>query len=194
MSENATGPARGTGVPAARPAAAGGPVREQVREPVWRPPGPASVPTTFRWYPRLTRSADRSVVGGVCAGIADHLDVKITYVRLAMVLLATLSGAGVALYSVLWVMLPSAPARADEARADGDRANALQADLRERRTGKALVALALVGSVLSFMLTTTTGLNVIVPVLVVALGAGLVWQQYDRGERSLHGPPSTGPV
>lgn len=191
MSENATGPARGTGVPAARPAAAGGPVREQVREPVWRPPGPASVPTTFRWYPRLTRSADRSVVGGVCAGIADHLDVKITYVRLAMVLLATLSGAGVALYSVLWVMLPSAPARADEARADGgrtggaradgDRANARQADLRERRTGKALVALALVGSVLSFMLTTTTGLNVIVPVLVVALGAGLVWQQYDRG-------------
>lgn len=132
---------------------------------------PAAPPARFRWYPRLTRVSGGSVVGGVCAGLAEHLGVRVTYVRLVMVLLASLSGAGVALYSVLWMMLPSAPATAD----------AKPVDPRERRHAKALLAVAVVGAVLSFMLTTATGLNVIVPVLVVAMGAGLVWQQYDRG-------------
>ena len=140
--------------------------------PVLRPPGAPAV--GFRWYPRLTRVNEGSVVGGVCAGLADHLGLKVTHVRLAMVLLATLSGAGVAMYSALWVLLPSAHARADTA----------PVDKRERRRGKALVAVALVGAVLSFMMTTATGLNIIVPVVVVALGAGLVWQQYDRGGKT----------
>src|SRR5699024_6484119 len=83
----------------------------------------------------------------------------------------SLSGVGVALYSALWVLLPAAPARGD----------APVVDARERRRGKALVAVAVVGAVLSFMMTTATGLNIIVPVLAVALGVGLVWQQYDRG-------------
>ncbi|MBB1030191.1 histidine kinase, partial [Dietzia sp. SLG310A2-38A2] len=60
---------------------------------------------------------------------------------------------------------------------------AASADARERRRGMALAVVALVGSVLSFMVTTATGLHVIVPVLIVALGAGLVWQQYDGGGR-----------
>ncbi|MCD2263076.1 PspC domain-containing protein [Dietzia aurantiaca] len=182
MSENATDPAPVEPVRASDaesagpPAPADGPVtRPGPRGPVpsgapaLRPPG--AVPVGFRWYPRLSRVTDASVVGGVCAGLSEHLGVKVTHVRLAMVLFATLSGAGVALYSALWVLLPSAPARAD----------APPVDPRERRHGKALVAVAMVGAVLSFMLTTATGLNVIVPVLVVALGAGLVWQQYDRG-------------
>ena len=137
--------------------------------PATRPPGGSAV--GFRWYPRLARDTHGSVVGGVCSGLADHLGLKVTHVRLAMVLLASISGAGVALYSALWVLLPSAPARAD----------APPVDARERRRGKALVAVAVVGAVLSFMMTTATGLSVIVPVLAVALGAGLVWQQYDRG-------------
>ena len=140
--------------------------------PALRPPNAPAV--GFRWYPRLTRDSHASVVGGVCAGLAEHLGVKVTHVRLVMVLLASLSGAGVALYSALWVLLPSAPTRAD----------APPVDRRELRHGKALVAVAMVGAVLSFMLTTATGLNVIVPVLVVALGAGLVWQQYDRGGKT----------
>ena len=135
--------------------------------PVPRPPSAVG----FRWYPRLARDTHASVVGGVCAGLADHLGLKVTHVRLAMVLLASLSGVGVALYSALWVLLPAAPARGD----------APAVDARERRRGKALVAVAVVGAVLSFMMTTATGLNIIVPVLTVALGVGLVWQQYDRG-------------
>ncbi|KAA0917375.1 PspC domain-containing protein [Dietzia sp. ANT_WB102] len=135
---------------------------------------PLAVPAAdFRWYPQLTRVSEGSVVAGVCAGLAEHLGVRVNYVRLAMVLLATLSGAGVALYSALWALTRTAPARVGAGRVDE----------RERRRGMALVVVAVAGAVLSFMVTTATGLSVIVPVLVVALGAGLVWQQYDGGGR-----------
>jgi len=161
MSENATDPAPATAVRSASPVA-GPPAR------------PATVATTdFRWYPRLTRGSDGSVVAGVCVGLADHLGVRVVHVRLVMVLLATLSGAGVALYSALWALTPTGPAPAGAGRGDE----------RERRRGMALAVVAVAGAVLSFMVTTATGLSVIVPVLVVALGAGLVWQQYDGGGR-----------
>ncbi|MFI8695857.1 ATP-binding protein [Dietzia maris] len=161
MSENATDPAPATAVRSASPVA--GP---QARS--------AAVATTdFRWYPRLTRGSDESVVAGVCVGLADHLGVRVVHVRLVMVLLATLSGAGVALYSALWALTPTGPASAGAGRGDE----------RERRRGMALAVVAVAGAVLSFMVTTATGLSVIVPVLVVALGAGLVWQQYDGGGR-----------
>ncbi|MEW1937255.1 PspC domain-containing protein [Dietzia maris] len=161
MSENATDPAPATAVRSASPVA--GP---QARS--------AAVATTdFRWYPRLTRGSDGSVVAGVCVGLADHLGVRVVHVRLVMVLLATLSGVGVALYSALWALTPTGPASAGAGRGDE----------RERRRGMALAVVAVAGAVLSFMVTTATGLSVIVPVLVVALGAGLVWQQYDGGGR-----------
>jgi signal transduction histidine kinase len=158
MSDNATDP-----VPAPAPP-----------PPVAAPPRPPAVqPAGFRWYPPLSRISDGAVVAGVCAGLAAHLGVRVTHVRLAMVLLATLSGAGVLFYAALWALTPSA--RAQEGNAP--------TDSREQRRGMALAAVALVGSVLSFMVTTATGLHVIVPVLIVVLGAGLVWQQYDGGGR-----------
>ncbi|MBS7547402.1 ATP-binding protein [Dietzia massiliensis] len=161
MSENATDRAPTAAARSASPVA--GP---QARS--------AAVATTdFRWYPRLTRGSDGSVVAGVCVGLADHLGVRVVHVRLVMVLLATLSGAGVALYSALWALTPTGPASAGAGRGDE----------RERRRGMALAVVAVAGAVLSFMVTTATGLSVIVPVLVVALGAGLVWQQYDGGGR-----------
>ena len=179
MSDNATDPA-------SAPASPGPPVlpvavrsRPQPRPP--RPSAeqpavqPATQPARFRWYPPLRRHSDASVVAGVCAGLATHLGVRVTYVRLVMVLLATISGAGVAGYAALWALTPSAPSPEDAA----------PIDRRERRLGMALVVLALVGAVLSFMRTTATGLNVIVPVVIVALGAGLVWQQYDGGVRGV---------
>ncbi|MBB1014728.1 PspC domain-containing protein, partial [Dietzia schimae] len=104
MSENATDPAPATAVRSVSPVA--GP---QARS--------AAVATTdFRWYPRLTRGSDGSVVAGVCVGLADHLGVRVVHVRLVMVLLATLSGAGVALYSALWALTPTGPASAGAGR------------------------------------------------------------------------------
>ena len=63
--------------------------------------GPASAPR------RLVRRTDDKMLGGVCAGLADHLGLDPTLVRVLTVL-ATVLGAGsvVIAYLVAWVIVP----------------------------------------------------------------------------------------
>jgi len=56
----------------------------------------------------LTRSRDNAMIGGVCAGIAEHFGWSITGTRVAYVLLSILSVAfpGILVYVILWLILP----------------------------------------------------------------------------------------
>jgi len=56
--------------------------------------------------PRLTRSRDDRVIAGVCAGLARHLGVPVSWVRPAMVVFALIGGAGLLFYAWLWAMAP----------------------------------------------------------------------------------------
>ena len=59
---------------------------------------------------RLQRSRDGKL-GGVAAGVADHLELDPTVVRLLFVLAALLGvGAAIPIYVVMWIVMPSAPA------------------------------------------------------------------------------------
>jgi phage shock protein C len=58
---------------------------------------------------RLHRSRDEKMVGGVCGGLAEYFGVDPTIVRLLLVIVTLLGGAGVLLYVVLWVIMPLAP-------------------------------------------------------------------------------------
>jgi phage shock protein PspC (stress-responsive transcriptional regulator) len=57
---------------------------------------------------RLYRVSERdSMVGGVCAGIADYFSVDPTLIRLAWVLMTVFSfGTGVLGYFVMWIIMP----------------------------------------------------------------------------------------
>ena len=50
----------------------------------------------------FTTSADGRVLAGVCAGIAQALDVDVTLVRVVFALLALACGAGIVLYLAIW--------------------------------------------------------------------------------------------
>jgi phage shock protein C len=52
------------------------------------------------------RGNDR-ILGGVCSGLAEGFHVEALWVRLAFVVLAFLNGVGIALYIVLWVLMPT---------------------------------------------------------------------------------------
>lgn len=52
--------------------------------------------------------ADRKLAG-VCAAVAHNLGVSITAVRVGFLLLALFHGLGIALYAILWFLLPDAP-------------------------------------------------------------------------------------
>ena len=119
----------------------------------------------------LRRAVDGRALGGVAAGLAQHLGVPVLALRLAFLALTLASGLGIAAYAVFWVFLPQA---------DG-------ATARPDRKGQGLLVVAL--------LVCAAGLGVLVPLgvlprwsstgplLVVVAGTALVWQQADAAQR-----------
>ena len=64
---------------------------------------------------RLYRSCD-GWIGGVCAGIAKHLDTDPTIVRIVFVLLSLssiITFPGILVYLVLWALIPEEPSCGD---------------------------------------------------------------------------------
>jgi phage shock protein C len=55
---------------------------------------------------RLYRSETEKMVGGVCGGLGEVLDVDPTIIRVVFVLLAFLGGHGILLYLILWLIMP----------------------------------------------------------------------------------------
>ena len=54
---------------------------------------------------RLTRSNNK-MIGGVCAGLAEYLDIDPTIVRIVWVLMVFFAGFGGLLYVILWLVMP----------------------------------------------------------------------------------------
>ncbi|WP_227999411.1 ATP-binding protein [Nocardia australiensis] len=126
----------------------------------------------------MVRRSGGRIVGGVAGGVADHFGVDVFKVRMAFVLLSALAGAGIVAYGMLWIFTSGG---ADAARPTG----------AERRQG---IGLTLLGGGLSIAvgwLLSGTAAKVILPIVVVAIGAALVWREYDAdGPRSLLGLPA----
>ena len=55
---------------------------------------------------RLYRSVKDSKIAGVCAGIADYLDIDPTIVRLAAVFLLFAWGSSAVAYILAWIIIP----------------------------------------------------------------------------------------
>jgi signal transduction histidine kinase len=55
---------------------------------------------------RLYRPRDHRVIAGVASGIARHLGISVTAVRIALVVLLGFNGLGLLLYAVFWAVLP----------------------------------------------------------------------------------------
>lgn len=56
---------------------------------------------------KLVRNTHDEMVGGVCSGIANYLDIDPVIVRLVFVLLALGGGHGILAYLILWVLMPT---------------------------------------------------------------------------------------
>lgn len=56
---------------------------------------------------KLYRDENNRVIGGVCAGIANHFGIEARLVRILFVIIALIFGSGLLAYIVLWAALPS---------------------------------------------------------------------------------------
>jgi len=62
---------------------------------------------------RLYRDPRNEMIGGVCSGLANYLEVDPTAVRLAFVLMLFVGLGGLWIYLVLWIIMPVATGSSD---------------------------------------------------------------------------------
>ena len=55
----------------------------------------------------LQRKVDNRIIAGVCAGLADYLDVDVNLVRIVVAVVALITaGTGIVAYLVAWAIIP----------------------------------------------------------------------------------------
>ncbi len=150
------------------------------------PPPPAAPAAASPGVRRAHRDLSDQLIGGVAAGVAEHLGVPVLWVRVAFVVTGVMGGAGVAAYAALWVLMPAGaqfPVGAPglESASRGGRRPG-----RIRRLGDvgpviALGALAL-GVVFAFEGVFGRG-NVVWPIAFALVGVALLWRQADEAQR-----------
>jgi phage shock protein C len=90
------------------------PSSQPADQPPSQPTTPPASPNADQQYAssvnvprRLARRTDDRMLGGVCAGLADHLGLDVTLVRLLTVLITVLGfGSVIIAYLVAWVIVP----------------------------------------------------------------------------------------
>ena len=135
--------------------------------------------------PKAYRDTEAGVIGGVAAGLAQHLRLPVLWVRIFFVAAALLGGFGVALYAGLWLLLPSVPLvagtpGAESATRGGRRPRPIR---RLTDAGPAVAGVALAfGGVL--LLESAIGAGTLFwPVVVGLAGITLLWRQADEAQR-----------
>ncbi|MGI5127495.1 PspC domain-containing protein [Pseudonocardia sp. CA-107938] len=122
--------------------------------------------------PPLLRHRSGRFVAGVAGGIADHLGVRVLWVRVAFALLAVVNGAGLVAYGLLWMFV-----RQEQADVERD----VPRSERQQALGLAAlgIAVALAGSAAG---SPVIGW-VVGPLGVAAIGAAVVWREADESQR-----------
>lgn len=90
------------------------PTNQPADQPPSQPTTPPANPNADQQYAssvrvprRLVRRTDDRMLGGVCAGMADHLGLDVTLVRLLTVLITVLGfGSVIIAYLVAWLIVP----------------------------------------------------------------------------------------
>ena len=154
---------------------------------------------------RLYRSRRDSVLGGVCGGVADYLDIDPSIVRIIWAVLALVTGGlFLVLYIVMWIVVPEGPSAATVAgastaptgtagepgsepaqpQASAPAWGAYEERLRRGGSGGAMIfGLILIGAGIWFLVDQyipTFDRDLIWPIALVALGAALLFVSLRR--------------
>jgi phage shock protein C len=70
---------------------------------------------------RLYRSRKEKMLGGVCGGLGEHMDVDPTMIRLVWAVVTVLSvGMGILVYLIAWIIITESPRESTEQTATTD--------------------------------------------------------------------------
>ncbi|GAB3935314.1 ATP-binding protein [Kribbella albertanoniae] len=166
------------------------------------PPGPAFGPSrpTSDLPPvrRAYRRTEGRVVAGVAGGVADHLGISDTLVRLVLIAATVFGGFGVLIYAALWFLMPlgtpvapAAPGLAAHTRSglrsDEPPPPVTEAKARKREKNRGQVtALVVVGAgVLLLLQVAGIGIagKMFWPLVFAGTGLALIWRQADERQK-----------
>lgn len=68
---------------------------------------------------RLFRDMDNAVIGGVCQGIANFMNIDVVVIRAIFVVILLFAGFGFPLYVILWIIVPKTKSTIDRLRMKG---------------------------------------------------------------------------
>lgn len=147
---------------------------------------------------RAYRPADERIVAGVSAGLAEHLDIPVLWVRAGFVVATFINGIGLIAYLLLWWFLPlKAPADSPGL------ASAQRRGLRTTAHGPTRIeivqsaAIAAIGIGVMALMALADGWlqGWMLPVLILITGIALLWRLFDDATwnawlRQTEGPAS----
>ena len=136
---------------------------------------------------RLARRVDRAWLGGVCAGLAEHLGLAPVLVRALFVTVAAWKLVGVGLYLLFWLALPPIEEAHDAPGLDAHSRRGMRtvdslAVPRGVDLGQGIALALLAAGLLWLVQQIGWGLPAwwLIAGLAAASGLGLIWYQADR--------------
>jgi signal transduction histidine kinase/phage shock protein PspC (stress-responsive transcriptional regulator) len=145
-------------------------------------PAPGVGPGGRRPVRRMGRPVQGRRLGGVCAGLAEHLNLNVRHVRLVFILASLGGGAGIVAYLFLWALTPQSLENSQVAGAE-DMAVGRPAHESVRNLLVGLGLLVVGGVLWAQQQGLDLHLGVFIPVLAVVVGAVLAWSKLDDAER-----------
>ncbi|MEU4199517.1 PspC domain-containing protein [Streptomyces sp. NPDC039022] len=144
---------------------------------------------------KLYRSADGRMLGGVARGLAGHLGLPVSWVRVVFVALFMAEGMGALLYAAFWFIVPLGVGGVDAARAKASVSapgclawgrKGRVAGGRKADKGQIFALLTLLaGAALVASRFQLGRANAYVwPILLIGAGVALVWRQADNARRA----------
>ncbi|QMV22107.1 PspC domain-containing protein [Streptomyces sp. SCUT-3] len=161
------------------------------------PPAGAEEPSVRRLY----RSAEGRMLGGVARGLAGHLGLPVSWVRIGFAVLTTAAqGLGILLYAAFWFVVPLGVGGVGAGEGEGRRETAAApgtgpgpgagrrwtAAARKPDKGQivALIAVVVGAAALLNRLNLGAAHAYLWPLLLFGAGVALVWRQADNARRA----------
>lgn len=152
---------------------------------------------------RLFRTIKGKMLAGVCSGLAEYFAIDPVLVRLVFVILVLHSGVGVIAYIILWIVVPQRveTLQADAAGVDGESGDVtLESGDSDTRPASGVavahasgrgsmiggIALIVIGAL--FLLDNFIphfGFEDFWPLVLIAIGAGMLWNTAPRFRNSI---------
>ncbi|WP_043265701.1 ATP-binding protein [Streptomyces sp. CT34] len=134
---------------------------------------------------KLYRSADGRLLGGVARGLAGHLGLPVSWVRVVFLALFMADGMGALLYAAFWFFVPLGVGGVETRQpAPGEGKRRILGRRPDKGQVFALIALLVGASIVASRFQLGRANGYLWPVLLIGAGVALVWRQADNSRRA----------